>query len=407
MSDRSTSFRQAVKHKQQQLHDMPVPDAEAQTHSQRLVETIRAAIVEAGGQLSFAEYMQLALYAPGLGYYSAGSQKFGVSGDFVTAPEISPLFSVCIANALQPVLASIDKAQILEVGAGSGVMAADILLRLAELDSLPEHYFILELSADLRQRQQQTLQQRCPEVLSRVAWLDSLPETFSGVVVANELLDAMPVQRFLIEDGYAREQVVAAQEDKFVWQQREADSQLLQRIKEIEAVTESALTDGYVSEVNFNAEQWIKSIAAILQQGMLLLIDYGFPRHEFYHPQRQQGTLMCHYRHRGHDDPFVYPGLQDITTHIDFTAMADAALEAGLQVAGYTTQAHFLLENGLTECLAASDQADAELQLRLANQVKRLTLPQEMGELFKVMALSKNLTVTPPGFMMSDLRHRL
>ena len=396
------SFTQRWRDAQRAAGELPQPDATARGHSLQLVELIRQQIHTAGGAISFHAFMQLALHAPGLGYYSAGSRKFGAEGDFITAPETSPLFARCLARAIQPVLASLPQAQLLEVGAGSGRMAAGILQELARLHSSPERYTILELSADLKQRQAETLQ----PYVERVTWLDNLPNNFSGIVLANELLDAMPVHRVAWQQGELCECYVAWQEDRFVWQLGPlSEPRLAARFETILAQL-GDLPDGYVTEINLAAEDWIKTVGQQLHQGMLLLIDYGFARHEFYHPQRQQGTLMCHYRHRAHDDPLILVGLQDITAHVDFTAMADSALAAGLQVAGYTTQAHFLLGSGLTELVQQSD-SDPIQQLELANQIKRLTLPQEMGELFKVMALTKNLQPDMPGFRLRDLRNSL
>ena len=382
--------------------ELPPPDATAQAHSLELIALIRQQIDAAGGAIPFHAFMQLALYAPGLGYYSAGSRKLGAEGDFITAPETSPLFARCLARAIQPLLASLPQAQLLEVGAGSGAMAAGILQELTALQCLPEHYSILELSADLKQRQTEML----GSYGDRVCWLDHLPEQFSGIVLANELLDAMPVHRVVWQQGELVECYVAWQADRFVWQLGPLTEPRLQA--RFEAILEQPgeLPDGYVTEINLAAEDWIKTVGERLQQGMLLLIDYGFARHEFYHPQRQQGTLMCHYRHRAHDDPLILVGLQDITAHVDFTAIADSALDAGLKVAGYTTQAHFLLGSGLTGLVQQND-SDPIRQLELANQIKRLTLPQEMGELFKVMALTRNLPGAMPGFSLRDLRNSL
>ena len=396
------TFSQRWQQAQRAVTELPEPDSVARAHSLRLAEMIRQRISQAEGAIPFHEFMQLALHAPGLGYYSAGSRKFGVEGDFITAPEASPLFARCLARAIQPVLERLPQRQLLEVGAGSGVMAAGILQELTALHSPPDSYAILELSADLKQRQAVTLQ----SFAERVSWQDSLPEKFSGIVLANELLDAMPVHRVIWHQGELQECYVACDQDRFIWQAGPlSDPRLQPRFDEIIAQL-GELPAGYVTEINLAAEDWIKTLGTQLQQGMLLLIDYGFARHEFYHPQRLQGTLMCHYRHRAHDDPLVLVGLQDITAHVDFTAMADSALEAGLQVAGYTTQAHFLLGSGLTE-LVAQNGGDTAQQLELANQIKRLTLPQEMGELFKVMALTSNLQINMPGFRLRDLRNSL
>jgi len=398
---RATS-RHAIRQAGEALARLPEPDEEAQAHSMALIQLIVDDIAGAGGQISFARYMELALFAPGLGYYSAGSQKFGASGDFVTAPEISSLFSRCLARQTAEVLENLGGGDVLEVGAGSGIMAADLLAELAALGTLPDCYFLLELSADLRLRQRETLARMVPQLLDRVQWLDSLPENgFRGVVLANELLDALPVHLFRAEAGGLTERRVGWQDGRFQWCSAEiGDAALAQYL----ATLSEGLPEGYESEFNLAAGGWIGAIASMLQAGVVLLIDYGFPRHEYYHPQRDRGTLMCHYRHRAHDDPFVYPGLQDITAHVDFTAVAESAVDAGLDVLGYNTQGLFLLANGITE-LAQSD--DEREQLRLAQQVRTLTLPGDMGELFKVMALGRGYDASLRGFALQDLRGKL
>ena len=400
-----------------EIKDLPLPEPLAQAQSERLIQTIRQRIQEQGGRISFADYMALALYAPGLGYYSAGNQKFGAGGDFVTAPEISPWFSRCLARQCQQILAQLNQQGeptpvILEVGGGSGIMAADVLVELERLDSMPGEYWILELSADLRQRQSQTLASKVPHLQDKVRWLDALPASaFSGVVLANELLDAMPVHRFHSsgEGGPVGEYGVTWEHEHFAWQLMPPSSELLKQ--RIETIVQTLVNNGnsaaYTSEINLAAESWVKTLGELLHAGMVLIVDYGFPRHEYYHPQRSGGTLMCHYRHRSHDDPFVYPGLQDITAHVDFTAVAEAGAEAGLHVAGYNTQGFFLLATGIDDALAGVDPDNARDYLRLSQQVKTLTLPSEMGELFKVMALTKNIDVPPLGFTLQDLRSRL
>ena len=400
--------------------NLPAPDAATQAHSDRLCGLIRDEIEVSGGQITFARYMDLALYAPGLGYYSAGAHKLGQAGDFVTAPELSSLFSRCVARQCQQVLALLGGGDILEVGAGSGVMAADVLAELEMLDCLPGRYFILEVSADLRQRQQQTVATRVPHLASRVRWIDTLfagidtlpVAGFQGVVLANELLDAMPVHVFGVNAPDRYERYVAWDGARqFVWRDGTlSDARLDERIAML--VNEQAheggeFAPGYISEINLAAEDWLRSIAALLKRGMVLLVDYGFPRHEYYHAQRSGGTLMCHYRHRAHPDPLILPGLQDITAHVDFTALAEVASEVGLSVAGFTTQAYFLLSSGLGEMAAASDQTDVRQHLRVTQQVKKLTLPSEMGELFKVMALTRDVDVPLLGFMFQDQRRRL
>ena len=386
-------------------HYLPPPSAEALAHSEKLQGVIREAIAAAGGAIGFDRFMELALYAPGLGYYSAGSRKFGEAGDFVTAPELSSLFSRCLARQCREVLERIDGGDILEFGAGSGTMAADILAELAALDCLPGRYRILELSAELRERQQQTITERVPALADRVQWLDGLPEPgFRGVVLANEVLDAMPVHRFRITGGEPRELFVAWDGEGFSLEEREPEGVLKERLQHLQS--EYSLDDGYESELNLRAEDWVRSLGDFLEQGVALLIDYGFAAGEFYHPQRHRGTLMCHYRHRAHDDALILVGLQDITAHVDFTAVGEAALAAGLSVRGYTGQANFLIGNGLTELLAGT-QGDARQQLTLAAQVKRLTMPGEMGELFKVMALARGWDGPLQGFALRDERGRL
>lgn len=401
-----TPFPGRLRQGQAQASDWPAPDAVARQHSLSLIASIREKITAAGGSLSFHDYMQAALYTPGLGYYAAGSSKFGAAGDFVTAPEISPLFADCLADAMQPVLKARSQYSVLEAGAGSGILVARLLQRWQAQECLPQHYYILELSADLRERQRQQLEAHCPELLAKVQWLDTWPNNFEGIVLANELLDAMPVHRVHKREGRWYEQTVGFEQEGFILQEQPlSDTLLQQQLAAIES--EQPLPDDYLTEINLDAGQWIKTLGDNLRQGVVLLLDYGYPRSEYYHSQRQRGTLMCHYRHRAHDDPFVYPGLQDITAHVDFTDIADNALAAGFGVAGYTTQAHFLLDNGITQKLEQQQQSDEAAYQRQVSQVRQLTLPQEMGEIFKVMLLNKGSEVLPAGFSARDLRHQL
>ncbi len=367
---------------------------------------MREEIANAGGAISFARYMELALYAPGLGYYSAGMRKFGEEGDYVTAPELSPLFSRCVARQCQQVLEHLGGGDILEAGAGSGAMAADVLGELEKLDALPWRYWILELSAELRSRQREALAKRAPHLADRIQWLDALPlRGFRGVVLANEVLDAMPVHRFRINaDDGIWELMVGWSGTQFEWRRSPASGALADRATAVRTLLGDAFAGDYESEVGFAAEGWVRSIADILEKGALFIIDYGFPREEFYHPQRSGGTLMCHYRHRAHPDPLILTGLQDITAHLDFTALADAAREAGLGMGGYTTQAHFLLSLGLQDL--ASDPDPAQQQL-LGRQVRRLVMPDEMGELFKVLGLVRDLDIRLTGFTLQDHAGRL
>ena len=378
----------------QPLAELPKPSAEALAHSARLSERIRAEIAAAGGAIGFERYMQLALYAPGLGYYSAGSRKFGAAGDFVTAPEISPLFADCLALQCAEVLSALGGGELLELGAGSGRMAADVLTELARLDAPPEHYLILEVSADLRERQHATIAARAPALLDRVRWLERLPQEFSGVMFGNEVLDALPVSRFRRAAGGFEEFCVAHQDGKFVWRVRPAAAELHAALVALETSLGEPFAEGYCSEICLRMPAFVQSLCDALTRGALLFVDYGYPRAAYYHPDRRMGTMMCHYRQRAHHDPFLYPGLQDITAHVDFTTVAEAASAAGLQLDGYTTQAHFLLALGLAE--RAGDWQSAR-------QVKLLTLPEEMGERFKAIGFTQALDLPLAGFSLRDL----
>jgi len=359
----------------------------------------------AGGRLPFDRFMELCLYAPGLGYYVAGSRKFGEGGDFVTAPEVSSIFARCLARQCVQVLEQIAAGDLLEFGAGTGAMAADVLAELELLEALPERYLILELSPDLRLRQQEMLEDKVPHLRHKVQWLESMPAPgFNGVILANEVMDAMSVQRFRMESEKVCEQFVRMDGDGFdlFW-----DDPLTPGLAE--AVTDMGLEldDGYESELNMRAQYWIHELGERLDMGAVMLIDYGYPRSEYYHPQRSEGTLMCYYQHRTHPDPLLLPGLQDITAHVDFTAMAEAGLQAGFEIGGYSTQALFLMSSGLDDILAASDPDEVETHMQLVQEIRRLTLPTGMGEQFKVLGLTKGLDQPLIGFGMRDQRERL
>ena len=389
------------------MHALPEPGAAEKQRSRELCDVIAAACARGGGLIPFSEFMRLALYAPGLGYYSGGLQKFGEAGDFTTAPEVSPLFARCLARQAADELVTLEQPVVLEFGAGSGVMAADMLLELERLEALPAQYLILELAAELRQRQRETIERIAPDLLPRVRWLDTLPERFSGVVVANEVLDAMPVECFRIDAGRVEALMIGAGDERLHAEYAPAPDAVEQAVRLIEQRRGQPLPDGYCSEYNPQLPAWLQSIAAAMHSGVVLLIDYGYPVSEYYHEQRRNGTLMCHYHHRAHPDPLWYPGLQDITAFVDFSAVAHAAVDAGFDVSGYTTQAMFLLASGLPELHQAGLTDDAVQQLRLAQQIKTLTLPSEMGERFKVMALGRNHDATLRGFAMQDYRSRL
>ena len=366
---------------------IPIPSLEAQTHSAQLIERIREAITANHGQIPFRQFMNMALYEPQLGYYVAGLNKFGASGDFVTAPEISALFSQCLAQQCAQILSDLGGGSILELGAGSGRMATDLLSHLQNLQQLPKHYYILELSPDLRARQQALLRAQLPNFFEHIHWLDHLPETpLQGVIVANEVLDAMPVELFSLVNGERVTRYVQWQNEQFCFDAAPSD---------------------YTSEYNPALSAWIASLAESLAAGAILLIDYGYEASDYYHPDRNQGTLICHYQHRVHDNPLIYPGLQDITASVDFSAVAEAGLAAGLTLAGYTTQAAFLASCGLETLFMQALNNAPEQQYALAQQVRTLCLPSEMGERFKVMGFTKAFTSALDGFRLSDRRHCL
>lgn len=375
---------------------LPQPPPEALATSERLAARIRAQIEASGGWIPFDRYMEAVLYAPGLGYYAAGARKLGeaaAGGDFVTAPEISVLFARALAAQVAQIFEHCAP-RVLEFGAGTGRLARDLLEALDARGAAAERYAIVELSADLRERQARLLAGR------PVEWLDAPPEDFEGVVVANEVLDVMPVALFIKRGDAVRERGVAVHDGRFVFAERPADAQLAQAVAAIEREV-GALPDGYASEIGFVAQAWMRTIGRWLARGALLAIDYGFPRREYYHPQRLMGTIMCHYRHRAHADPFWLPGLNDVTAHVDFTAIADAAHEAGLDVLGYTSQAHFLLNCGLLDLL------NDEHSHARANEAHRLVSEAEMGELFKVLAVGRGIDVPLAGFARGDRVHAL
>jgi SAM-dependent MidA family methyltransferase len=382
------------------LSRLPPPAADALAHSERLRQSIAGEISASGGWISFARYMELALHAPGLGYYSAGARKFGADGDFVTAPELGPLFGRTLARQAAQVLRA-GVTDIIEIGAGSGRLACDLLAELAVLDCLPLRYLILETSADLGERQRALLQRELPHLVARVTWLDTLPASFAALVIGNEVLDAMPVHLIQTrEDGIA-ELGVTEKNAVFEWSAQPATGSVLA------VASKLGLPAGYTTEIHLAAHAFVRTLASSLAHGVALLIDYGFPAREYYHPQRSSGTLMCHYRQHSHEDPFCLVGLQDITAHVEFSAIANAAVESGLDLLGYTNQAQFLINCGITDILAATPADDAAAYLPLAAQAQQLMSPAEMGELFKVIALGSNFPAPLPGFARGDKRHTL
>lgn len=387
---------------------LPEPDANAKTWSQALCAQIEEQCNQSAGVIPFSQFMEMALYAPGFGYYSSELRKFGAEGDFITAPEVSPLFAQCIARQVSDVFSTMEVPLVLEFGAGSGVMAADMLLELELLEAMPEQYLILELSASLKQRQQATIKEKAGHLFDRVIWLDGLPEEkFSGVIVANEVLDAMPVECFKISGDEVETLYVSCRDSELDSKYKAASQAVTKAVRTIEERIETGLPEGYCSEFNPAITGWLQSIAASLEQGLVLLIDYGYAAPEYYHEERNTGTMMCHYQHRAHADPLWYPGLQDITAFVDFTDVAYASVDAGLDVSGYTSQAMFLMGAGLDELHQRQVSDEVSNQIKLSQQIKTLTLPSEMGERFKVMALTKKYDEPLRGFIMQDLRGRL
>ncbi len=386
---------------------LPSLSAEQRAHGARVEQHLRATIAARGGALPFAEFMRLALYAPGLGYYSAGATKFGAAGDFVTAPEMSELFGRSLARQCAEVLA-ITGGDIVEFGAGSGALAVTVLAELERLGQLPERYLIVEVSADLAERQRARLESLAPTLARRVAWLQRWPVApVRGVLLANEVLDAMPVERFVVrrvgDDGVAIEALAVALDatGAFIWRTIAPSVELESLARAIVRDAPRPLPHGYVGEVCLEIAPWIAALAAGVEQGVALLIDYGLPRWHLYHPQRTAGSLQCHFRHRAHDDPLIYAGLQDITAWVDFTRVAEAAEAAGLALLGFVTQSAFLLGCGVQDLL--TEATDAPEQVRLAGEARRLLVPGEMGEVFKVMALGRGFRGTLRGFHLQDL----
>lgn len=369
-------------------------------HEARVVARIRAELDGAGGWLPFARYMELALYAPGLGYYAAGARKLGAGGDFVTAPELSPVFGRCVASQVGEVLTTLDAGDVVEIGAGSGALAVELLAELEREGRAPRRYRILETSSDLRERQRQAIGRLPAALAARVAWLERIPdEPFRGVVLANEVLDALPVERFRIGATGVEALGVGLAGDRFAWSARPADAALAAAVAELGV----SMAPGYESELCTGLAPWLASVAAPLAAGVVLLIDYGYARAEFYGAARSGGTLACFHRHRRHDDPFVNVGLQDLTAWVDFTRVAEAGLAAGLEVAGFTTQAHFLLANGFERHLAALRATlPAEREPLAAPAALKLVLPSEMGERFKCIALGRDYPAPLAGFALRD-----
>jgi SAM-dependent MidA family methyltransferase len=364
---------------------LPMPDADARAHSAHVVARVRDEIERSDGFIPFSRYMELVLYAPGLGYYVAGARKFGAAGDFVTGPELTPLYGAAMARQIAPILVSTQRREIVELGAGSGALAASLLHALAASDALPSRYRILEPGPALRAQQQASIAAAMPDAIARVEWLDRLPGSIEGVVVLNEVLDAIAPRVLARRRGEWLERGVAWRDGAFAWDERPLRDARVQAIAEARFPADV----DYESEVNPAAEALVATIAKRIASGAMIVVDYGFPRREYYHPQRREGTLVGHYRHRVHADPFLWPGLSDLTTHVDFTAVAEAGERARLHVAGFSTQAAFLLGCGILDRLQAIGAPDSANYLRAAAAVQKLVSPAEMGELFKVLLLAR------------------
>jgi len=387
------------------------PDADAQAHSDRLLALIRSQIAASGGAIPFSRYMELALYAPGLGYYSAGARKFGAEGDFVTSPELGPTFAECVAEAAAQVFVQLGgDADFFEIGGGSGAFAEAALNHWAATDALPTRYLVLEPSADLRERQQVRLAGAlAPAVFARVAWLDGPPEaSWRGVLFANEVLDALPTPRFVVRGGEVYEEHVAMDpQGALIRVDQPADPLMHAALRHVERDLGAPFAEGYRSELLPQLPYWIQAVGGLLHDGAMLFVDYGYPRREYYLPERSDGTLVCHHRHRANGNPFHLPGLQDITAFVDFTALAEAGVNAGFDLAGYCAQASFLINSGLPGRLAAIEaMGDLVDRHRRTNEVKRLTLPGEMGERFQVMGFQRGVDLRPL-FERGDLSRRL
>jgi len=386
---------------------LPKPDPSSLAHSRRATDYIRERIAEAGGSISFAEYMHHALYAPGLGYYTAGATKFGAEGDYVTAPEVSSIFGRVLARQCAEVLEQVQGGSILEYGAGSGKLAVDMLEALAGFGRLPSRYRILEVSPDLRERQQVYVCEHAPLYAELVEWVDDVPDGLRGVIVANEVLDSIPVERFVRRPDGVRQLRVAAADGGFAWVEAPAPESVARYVAVVERDLGRALPDAYVSEICLATSPWIGGMSHALREGVAFLFDYGVSRSDYFAAERSDGWLRCHFRHHAHNDPLILPGVQDLTAWVDFSSVAVAAVAQGFDIAGYSAQAQFLMAGGLEDEMQGIASLPLEQQVQLSQQVKTLTLPGEMGERFKCIALRKGAITTPSAFGLADRTHTL
>lgn len=369
-----------------------------------LKHLIQNEILQSDGHISFSRFMDLALYTPELGYYASSKQKFGPSGDFVTAPEISPLFAQCLAKPCQQLSQVLGAHDILEIGAGRGSFAKDLLLELERLNCLPQHYYIHDISPELCAQQRNTLASSCPHLLSRVTWLPTLPSEFTGIIFANEVLDALPFDCFKLTEDGIKERSVIVKEDGFSWSDITPTLEFSERIRLL--LNDFELESDYESEINFRIPTFIHTLSTSLKQGVILLLDYGYGRREYYHPERKFGTMKCFYQHSHHENPFIHVGSQDMTAHVEFTTVVESAVASGLSLLGFTTQGSFLLDCGLIQ-LASANSLHPIDQYKISQAIKTLTLPSQMGELVKVMGLSKGIDLPLIGFGLHDRRRDL
>lgn len=385
---------------------LPEPPSELKQHSRRLSERIHDSM-RSEGCISFAAFMEMALYEPGLGYYSAGLHKLGKSGDFTTAPELGKLFAACLAQQAAEIGDRLGAYDVLEVGAGTGQLAIDFLKQIP-VNAAPCRYRILERSGDLREVQRRKFQQEAPNWVKHVEWLDEPPaEDWQGLLIANEVIDALAVERFQVNGNGIDQLCVGESRGQLEWTRKTAPAALETAVRHIELYTGQDLEDGYRSEVQLQLPAWLQAVTGHMAHGLALFIDYGHPRSEYYLPERTDGTLMCHYRHQAHDNPFFWPGLQDVTAWVDFTALAEAADHCGLDVEGYSSQSMFLLSCGLEQVLQEQLEECEDGGLSLGAEARQLTMPGMMGEKFQVMGLGRGLDFEPRGFSLLDLRYRL
>jgi len=389
------------------FYDLPLPSDEELKRSAHLSSIIQALIQQEGGYIPFSRFMEMALYHPDCGYYQSNGLELGRKGDFTTAPEISPLFAHCIARQTADIFSHLPEKNWLELGAGSGRFAADLLDKLKQLDCLPDSYFIYEISKSLQKKQQKLLCKRHPDYIERIFWLDKLPDHFSGIIFGNEILDALPVHCFEVKGEDIQERCVSWEQNGFQWRSAPPCSAKLAEAGR-ELIVEYQLNTGYVSEINLNMSSLLASLSHMLNHGLILLADYGYGQTEYYHPQRSMGTMCCFYRHQRSNNPLGMPGLQDITAHVDFTRAAETAAASGCQLLGYTTQAAFLLSCGLLDLAAEQEKTlDLPEQFTLHQAIKTLTLPTEMGERIKIMGLGKDIDFPLKGFSLQDRRRDL